>query len=281
MAARGDCPDAKRHWVCGSPTRHYVMSRETNTQRGGDWRAKINTLAGILSALLGLAALFLVNTPEYPSAQRERRSLYRWADTTDLAKGDPEANASFLFIGAEQGEGWVAAPGNSSSLISFRQAGVIQVAVLPANAAREEAESSDDSTIPYGQGEVLCMEIAAAAFNISGPPRSCSRLTSKDAPLWVWSVHPKPDVAGEQVVSVIVTVDQAEGADAETDSSPVKTTGVTSYRTSRLLLLDVEKAYLDRYPAIVGGVLTALATVLGLLVKAILDRFWGGTSTST
>ena len=257
-------------------TRRRPMSRSRwwNTETTSFVVAAIGALATIVGALS--TTLFRPNeTP--PASSISDIRLYEWQRVgRQGAAGGPENTSNFLFVVGEQNR-WVTAPGNSSARISFRQSAAVRVSAVPVaglprpvqdELARPTAISG--ATLPYKAGEMLCMEVAAGAFDISGQPRSCVLLTSGTmVPSWAWSLHPKGDVAGDQEVSIAVTI---ESANPSPNSLAGSSSSVVADRTNRSIVVTVDRGLLDKYPTLVVGFLTALATLVGIVIKGIADR---------
>ena len=262
-------------------------SGQTRLQRSVSIVAALATALATMVSLVSVLGQFIAAKPSpvAPSVAPSNQRLYQW-DTPSVGSDEIGLTPfNSLFVRGDK-EQWISAPGDSSRRISFRQAANVQVSLLPMGTAEIptslklsslKANYTDLATLPYKDGDLLCLEIAAGAFDISGSPRGCARLESGTRTSWAWSLYPKSEIAGEQVVTVTTTIERTDEANTRSANASGTTTIVAGKRLVRAIRIDVDRGIFDRYPTIVVGVLTAIATLVGIVVKAALDRKWSAS----
>lgn len=248
----------------------------------------IGALAALIGTISAVWTLFQAQEPGPPTASSTDASLsaFQWEPNSLLPTNERE-NARLLVIRRNQGgETWITTPGGSSARVSYRQAASMHVSVVPTadsglpdvlRAVLSREPLASNPHISYSDGDVLCLEISAAAFEISGAPRSCVDLRIQTDPSWAWSLYPKSDTLGEQVIVLTATTETRRATQADSAPAAASTASVSAYRTTRSYVITVERGLVDRYPTLVVGAVTAVATLVGIVIKGLLDRAWGKT----
>jgi hypothetical protein len=98
---------------------------------------------------------------------------------------------------------WLLTAVGSSTGISFRQAAVVILQLIG-----NRPSLPDAAEYPVDESTVVCLEVNASAFTVSGPEDACSRLAILPRS-WAWTLIPKEGISGDQTVAISMVLESA------------------------------------------------------------------------
>jgi hypothetical protein len=206
----------------------------------------------LVPAVIVVTVLFDTNyVPPPPNKKLVDESMSRrpfWAPTKGAAM-------YLLGTGDFDEETWLLTAVGSSTEISFRQAAIVNIQLVAA-----ESEPAAGQGYNVDGSNVVCVEVDASAFTITGPEEACTEPAHVPRRSWAWTLIPKEGISGPQVVAVSLSIEELEEM-----SRSSETVSLPRHHASRFLTIDVKKSLFERF---LVPYMAALIGALGLLGAA-------------
>lgn len=177
-------------------------------------------------------------------------------------KASADPNEALVLVGVGD-KAWFLDTSGSTTDHSFRQAAVLSLSLeeiprglLPKKLIPHQVQA----------GSSACINVFANAYDLSGPSAACFRTNEgkHGAESWGWTMTPKSFSSGSQPIAISLTI-------YSDDPSP---TQIPLAQTTRYFTINVIRNLYDQYQGLFSAFLTVAGALLGLFIKAALDRLW-------